>query len=157
MRALHASHGTGRVSGGFLCWHSDLCFQRSGPELPLRYDQHRAYRWPRAGSLSLGRRRQHLIGLHLGLWILTSTSATHGGGGRGPGRPSYQKATFGTHTPSLQMSKGLNELYSTTVTQVERYIGQPFEVPGLGSITYPFVVLRHAGGQRNVILVAPAP
>jgi hypothetical protein len=70
---------------------------------------------------------------------------------------TYAKTTFSTHGLSKEVSKSLNELYSTTGAQVERYIGQPFDVPGLGTITYPFVVLRHAGGQKNVILVAGAP
>jgi hypothetical protein len=66
---------------------------------------------------------------------------------------TYMKATFTTHGLSKEVSKSLNELYSTTGAQVERYLGQPFEVPGLGTITYPFVVLRHTGGQKNVILL----
>jgi hypothetical protein len=61
-----------------------------------------------------------------------------------------------THGLSKELSKSLNELYSTTAAQVERIIGQPFEVPGVGTIKYPFVVLRHSGGQKNVFLVAPA-
>jgi hypothetical protein len=67
----------------------------------------------------------------------------------------YGKTTFTTHGLSKEVNKSLNELYSTTAAQVERYIGQPFEVPGAGTIMYPFVVLRHSGGQKNVILVAP--
>jgi hypothetical protein len=69
----------------------------------------------------------------------------------------YAGTLYSTHGLSRQLARSLNELYSTTAAQVERTIGQPFEVPGLGTITYPFVVLRHAGGQRNVILVNPAP
>jgi hypothetical protein len=69
---------------------------------------------------------------------------------------TYAKTTFSTHGLSKEVSKSLNELYSTTGAQVERYIGQPFDVPGLGTITYPFVVLRHAGGQKNVILMSGA-
>ena len=38
---------------------------------------------------------------------------------------------------------------------VVRFIGQPFDIPGLGTIQYPFVVLKHAGGQENAILVGP--
>jgi len=64
------------------------------------------------------------------------------------------KTTFATHGLSIEVSKSLNELYSTTGAHVERYIGQPFDVPNLGTITYPFVVLRHSAGQENVILVA---
>jgi hypothetical protein len=71
-------------------------------------------------------------------------------------RMDYAKKTFTTHGLSKEVSKSLNELYSTaTQAQVERYIGQPFEAAGIGTINYPFVVLKHAGGQRNVILVAP--
>jgi len=69
----------------------------------------------------------------------------------------YLVTTFSTYALSKQVTKSLNEIYSTTGAQVERFIGQPFIVPGLGTITYPYVVLRHAVGQENVILVAPAP
>jgi hypothetical protein len=69
----------------------------------------------------------------------------------------YAKMVFNTHGLSKEVSKSLNELYSSTAAQVERRIGQPFEVPGAGTIMYPFVVLRHAGGFKNVILVAPGP
>jgi hypothetical protein len=69
----------------------------------------------------------------------------------------YGKTLFNTHGLSKEVARSLNELYSTTAAQVERTIGQPFEVPGLGTISYPFVVLRHSQGQRNVILVGPAP
>jgi hypothetical protein len=68
---------------------------------------------------------------------------------------NYMATAFSTHSLSKEVSKSLNELYSTTGAQVERTIGQPFEIPGLGTITYPFVVLRHTAGQKNVILVGP--
>ena len=67
---------------------------------------------------------------------------------------TYTKTTFATHGLSIEVSPSHNELYSTTGAHVERYIGQPFDVPNLGTITYPFVVLRHSAGQENVILVA---
>jgi len=70
---------------------------------------------------------------------------------------TYAKVTFTTHGLSKEVSKSLNELYSSTGATVERYIGQPFDLTGLGTIAYPFVVLRHTAGQKNVILVAPAP
>jgi hypothetical protein len=69
---------------------------------------------------------------------------------------TYAKTTFSTHGFVDQVTKGLNELYSTTGAHVECYIGQPFEIPGLGTITYPFVVLRHSAGQENVILMSGA-
>ena len=69
---------------------------------------------------------------------------------------TYAKTTFSTHGFADQVTKGLNELYSTTGAHVECYIGQPFEIPGLGTITYPFVVLRHSAGQENVILMSGA-
>jgi hypothetical protein len=72
-------------------------------------------------------------------------------------RGEYSTTLFNTHGLSKEVAKSLNELYSTTAAQLERYIGQPFEVPGVGTIMYPFVVLRHAGGEKNVILVAPGP
>jgi hypothetical protein len=67
----------------------------------------------------------------------------------------YGKTVFTTHGLSKEVVKSLNELYSTTAAQIERFIGQPFELPGVGTFKYPFVVLRHSGGQKNVILVAP--
>jgi hypothetical protein len=67
------------------------------------------------------------------------------------------KTTFSTHGLADQVTKGLNELYSTTGARVESYIGQPFDLPGLGRINYPFVVLRHSLGQENVILMAGTP
>jgi hypothetical protein len=69
----------------------------------------------------------------------------------------YGKAVLDTFGLSKEVSKSLSELYSSTSAQVERFIGQPFEAPGVGTIMYPFVVLKHSGGQRNVILVAPGP
>jgi hypothetical protein len=69
----------------------------------------------------------------------------------------YKTTLFDTHGLSKEVIKSLNELYSTTAAQVERTIGQPFEVPGLGTIMYPTLVLRHSGGQKNVLLVAPGP
>jgi len=70
---------------------------------------------------------------------------------------NYTVTTFSTYALSKQVSKSLNEIYSTTGAQVERDIGQPFAVSGLGTIIYPYIVLKHAVGQENVLLVAPAP
>jgi hypothetical protein len=70
---------------------------------------------------------------------------------------NYTVTTFSTYALSKQVSKSLNEIYSTTGAQVERNIGQLFAVPGLGTIVYPYVVLKHAVGQENVLLVAGAP
>lgn len=67
----------------------------------------------------------------------------------------YIKPTFNTHGLSLEIGKSLNELYSTTAAAVEKYIGQPYTVPNLGTINYPFVVLKHSGGARNVLLIGP--
>lgn len=36
---------------------------------------------------------------------------------------------------------------------LDKLVGQPFEIPGLETIQHPFVVLKHAHGQENVILV----
>jgi hypothetical protein len=69
---------------------------------------------------------------------------------------TYRTVTFSTHSLSAEVTKSLNEIYSTTGAQLERYIGQPFDIAGLGTIAYPFVVLKHAAGQENVILVASA-
>ncbi|HEX7597555.1 MAG TPA: carboxypeptidase-like regulatory domain-containing protein, partial [Polyangia bacterium] len=70
---------------------------------------------------------------------------------------NYTVTTFSTYALSKQVTKSLNEIYSTTGAQVERFIGQPFDVKDLGTIVYPYVVLKHAVGQENAILVAPAP
>ena len=67
----------------------------------------------------------------------------------------YGQTLFSTYGLSKEVAKSLNELYTSTAAQVERTIGQPFEIPGSGTISYPFVVLRHIGGHKNVILVAP--
>lgn len=67
----------------------------------------------------------------------------------------YMAKIFTTHGLSEEVKKSLNELYSTTGAQVERFIGQPFDIAGVGTIAYPFVVLRHSAGQKNVILVGP--
>ena len=69
----------------------------------------------------------------------------------------YGKALFNTHGLSKEVNKSLSEIYSTTSAVVERFIGQSLELPGVGTIHYPFVVLRHTGGEKNVILVSPAP
>src|SRR5450759_1858216 len=67
----------------------------------------------------------------------------------------YGQTRYTTFGMSKEVTKALREIYSTTSAQVERFIGQPFDIPGLGIIQYPFVVLKHAGGQENVILVGP--
>ena len=67
----------------------------------------------------------------------------------------YEQTRYTTHGMSKEVTKALREIYSTTSAQVERYLGQPFEIPGVGTVVYPFVVLKHAGGQENVILVGP--
>jgi hypothetical protein len=67
----------------------------------------------------------------------------------------YAKTAYTTHGLSNQVSKSLNDLYSQTAAQVERYIGEPLDLPGVGRIKYPFVVLTLLGGFKNVILVGP--
>lgn len=49
----------------------------------------------------------------------------------------------------------LNPTPEESAAEVDRYIGQPFDVPDLGQIKYPFVVLVHSSGQNNVLLVGP--
>ena len=72
-------------------------------------------------------------------------------------RSVYGGKQFTTHGLSKELGRSLNELYSTTMAQVERTIGQPFVIPGAGTVMHPFVVLKHAGDKRNVILVGPSP
>jgi hypothetical protein len=67
----------------------------------------------------------------------------------------YAETRYATHAMSKEVTKALREIYSTTSAQVLRYIGQPYDIVGLGTIQYPFVVLQHATGQVNVILVGP--
>ena len=67
----------------------------------------------------------------------------------------YIQPTFDTHGLSKEVNQSLNELYTTTAAQVEKYIAQPFEVTGVGTISYPFMVLKHSEGQQNVLLVGP--
>ncbi len=67
----------------------------------------------------------------------------------------YITPLFDTHGLSGELQHSLNELYSKTAAEVEKYISQPFEVPDVGQIKYPFVVLVHSGGQQNVLLVGP--
>jgi hypothetical protein len=69
----------------------------------------------------------------------------------------YARTTFTAHGLSKEVTKSLNELYSKTAAQVERTLGQPFEVPGVGTLAYPTLVLRHSDQKKNVLLVAPGP
>jgi hypothetical protein len=67
----------------------------------------------------------------------------------------YRQTHYTAHGMSKEVMNALREIYSTTSAQVERTLGQPYDIAGLGTITYPFVVLKHAGGQVNVILLGP--
>jgi hypothetical protein len=67
----------------------------------------------------------------------------------------YMQTRYTTNGMSKEVTKALRELYSSTSAQVVKIIGQPFDILGLGTIQYPFVVLQHAHGQVNVILVGP--
>jgi hypothetical protein len=67
----------------------------------------------------------------------------------------YRQTRYTTHGMSDEVTKALRELYSSTSAQVVKIIGQPFDILNLGTIQYPFVVLQHAHGQVNVILVGP--
>jgi hypothetical protein len=69
----------------------------------------------------------------------------------------YGKTVFGTHGLSKEVTKALRDLYSMTGAQVERTLGQPYEVMGLGTFLYPTLVLKHMNGKKNVFLVAPGP
>jgi hypothetical protein len=64
----------------------------------------------------------------------------------------YGATVLGTHGLGDEVSKSLAELPGA---QVESRIGQSVEVPGVGTFKYPFLVVRHPGGQRNVILAGP--
>lgn len=50
----------------------------------------------------------------------------------------------------------LDDLYSRTNPSFTSVIGVPFEVPGHGTLGYPFVVLTHSNNAVNVLLVDPA-
>ena len=47
----------------------------------------------------------------------------------------------------------LDDLYSRTNPEITSVIGVPYEVPGLGTVNYPFAVLTHSDGSVNVLLV----
>jgi hypothetical protein len=64
----------------------------------------------------------------------------------------YGATTLGTHGLGDEVEKSLASLPGA---QVESRIGQPFELPGVGIFKYPFLVVRHPGGQRNVVLAGP--
>ncbi len=51
----------------------------------------------------------------------------------------------------------LDDLYSRTNPVLVSSIGTPYEIPGLGTIEYPFAVIAHqgAGSVVNVLLMAP--
>jgi len=50
----------------------------------------------------------------------------------------------------------LDDLYSRTNPVLVRTIGQPYEIAGLGSITYPLAVIEHLGAGKivNVLLMS---
>jgi len=47
----------------------------------------------------------------------------------------------------------LDDLYTRTSPEEVSVIGEPFEVPGHGTLQYPFMVLEHSDGSQNVLLV----
>jgi hypothetical protein len=69
----------------------------------------------------------------------------------------YIAPTFNTHGLSKQINNALNELYTATSAEMEKYIGQSFDVPNVGTIQYPFAVINHTGAndKKNVLLVGP--
>jgi hypothetical protein len=67
----------------------------------------------------------------------------------------YMQTRYTTNAMSKEVTKALRELYTSTSAQVIKIIGQPYDILGLGTIQYPFVVLQHAHGQVNVILQGP--
>jgi hypothetical protein len=64
----------------------------------------------------------------------------------------YGATTLGTHGLGDEVSKSLAALPGA---EVESRIGESITVPGVGTFKYPFVVIRHPGGQRNVVLAGP--
>ncbi|MBI3180621.1 MAG: carboxypeptidase regulatory-like domain-containing protein [Myxococcales bacterium] len=67
----------------------------------------------------------------------------------------YVGKTFDTLELRDRLSDILDDLYSKTNPTVEGVIGVPYPIPGVGTVKYPFVVLKHAGGAVNVLLVKP--
>jgi hypothetical protein len=66
------------------------------------------------------------------------------------------QAALNTHGMSKEINHSLNELYTSTAAEVEKYIGQKYDLPGgKGTISYPFVVLKHSNSEVNVLLVGP--
>jgi hypothetical protein len=66
------------------------------------------------------------------------------------------QAALNTHGMSKEINHSLNELYTSTAAEVEKYIGQQYDLGGgKGTISYPFVVLKHSNNEINVLLVGP--
>ena len=49
----------------------------------------------------------------------------------------------------------LDALYTETSPYLVRTIGEPFELPGFGTLQVPFAVIEHANGAVNVVLASP--
>jgi hypothetical protein len=64
----------------------------------------------------------------------------------------YGATALTTHGLGDEVAKSLAELPGA---QVESRVGQSADIPGLGIFKYPFLVVRHPGGQRNVLLAGP--
>ncbi len=71
-------------------------------------------------------------------------------------RADYITPTYSTLGLRTILGAVESALYSSTNPEVVGIIGEPFEVPGLGTLNYPFVVFKANANQKtSVILVAP--
>ncbi|MCK5798978.1 MAG: carboxypeptidase regulatory-like domain-containing protein [Deltaproteobacteria bacterium] len=49
----------------------------------------------------------------------------------------------------------MNALYSTSNPAITSSLGEAYDVPGVGTLTYPTAVVRHGDGTVNIFLMAP--
>jgi hypothetical protein len=68
----------------------------------------------------------------------------------------YLTREYGTLELREDLNAMLDNLYSRTNPEITSVIGVPYDVPGQGTLQYPFVVLTHSDSSINVLLVDPA-
>lgn len=74
-------------------------------------------------------------------------------------KASYVEQRYDVNAMSRQASAALSDLYTSTAASIEKYIAQPYTLPGgQGTINYPFIVIKHspsATAVYQVLLLAP--
>jgi hypothetical protein len=66
---------------------------------------------------------------------------------------AYRTHQYGTLELREDLNVMLDDLYSRTNPEITSVIGVPYDVPGSGTVSYPFAVLTHSDGSVNVLLV----